>query len=175
MTLEEFVGQDPAMIRKSDKQMQLFIDFYEAAFSFKPKCAGCAFKNGFKKLQRYAAGKDKIVTFKANKKTMAAKTFQLKKENLLKILTYKSGGKTLRKYGHALTEEFAIALVADGQSDLFVTLPKVQQVSGGRDYSAMDYQSEILPLYKEVSERLGKTADSKKKADIIEFLKENEG
>src|SRR5690554_3163544 len=108
MTLEEFVGLDSKQIRGNEKLMQLFVEFYEAAFSFKPKCAGCAFKNGFKKLRKYADTGKKITKFDS----METKTFKLKKKYATKILSYKKDGRVYRIYGHRLTEAFALELVA---------------------------------------------------------------
>ena len=188
MTLEEFVRLDPSQVRKDERLMQLFVNFYEAAFSFKPKCAGCAFKKGFKKLRQYSTtGTQKITNFE----TMEAKTFKLKKKYWNKILTFKKNGITHRKYGNKIDEDFARELVASGQEDLFDKLPNTgktktdnvvlvkksdfetftENVTG---YSQMDYRSELIPLYNEVSEKTGKEAISRKKEDIIDFLRENE-
>lgn len=177
MTLRDFVAKKPSEIRRDDKQMQLFVEFYVAAFSVNPLlgkgCTGCSFKRLFKKLKDYAEKGDKKVNFIAKQPEM--KTFKLKKQYLSKILTYKKNGTTYRKYGNALTEEFARELVAAGKGDLFVTLPAGDSlVEGAKDYDAMDYQKEVYPLYKKVQEATGKSAASRKKEDIIAFLKENE-
>ncbi len=50
MTLQEFVRLNPKEIRRDKELMQLFVNFYEAAFFVVPKCVGCSFKSGFKKL-----------------------------------------------------------------------------------------------------------------------------
>ena len=106
---------------------------------------------------------------------MKTKTFKLKKKYDIKILSYKKDGRTHRVYGHRLTETFAIALVEDGQVDIFDILPKTDVGTEEKTgFDAMDYRGELLPLYDEVSTRLGKEAESRKKADIIAFLKENE-
>ena len=189
MTLDEFVRLDPSQIRKSERLMQLFVDFYEAAFSFKPKCAGCAFKKGFKKLRQYSTNATKKIT---KFEVMETKTFQLKKKYFTKILTFKKDGVTYRKYGNKIDEAFARDLVADGQEHLFDKLPKGGKVKSlteavidsiSDDYTpqvvvvdldSLNYRKELIPLYDEVSERTGKEAKSRKKEDIIAFLKENE-
>lgn len=189
MTLEEFVRLDPSQIRKSERLMQLFVDFYEAAFSFKPKCARCAFKKGFKKLRQYSTtGTQKISKFETME---TIKTFRLKKKYLTKILTFKKDGVTYRKYGNRIDEAFAKELVADGQTDLFDKLPNTGKAKQENvkvvkksdietftdtaiDFDSMDYRSELIPLYNEVSEKTGKEAKSRKKDDVIAFLKENE-
>lgn len=187
MTLEEFVSIPAEQIRKSERLMQLFVEFYEAAFFFKPKCAGCAFKKGFKKLRQYSTkSTQKIVKFETMENI---KTFQVKKKYLTKILTFKKDGITYRKYGNTIDEEFANNLVADGQTDLFDKLPKGGEVKEvevvnnsytetftetATGYSQMDYRSELIPLYNEVSESIGKEAKTRKKEDVIAFLKENE-
>lgn len=167
MTLGEFIILDPKKIRRSEELMRLFVDFYEAAFLLRPNCAGCAFKKGFNRLKKY----HKKGNFKQNIKTMDTKTFVVKPKFRTKILRYKENGITYRKYGHALTEEFAKKLVAHGRGDVFAVAPQEE----GMNYSEMDWSSEILPLYAEVKERTGEKAESRKKDDIIAFLKVNEG
>lgn len=191
MTLEEFVRLDPKQIRTDKELMQLFVNFYEAAFSFIPKCAGCSFNSGFKKLRKYATSSKKNIKFDKIVNTMESKTFELKKEYKLKILTYKKDGVTYRRYGHAIDEEFARELVAYGKSEVFKKLPEkksaakvnqnkdvtaieVNDVETVVDYTSMSYRNELFPLYKELSERLDKKANSNSKEDIIAFLIENE-
>ena len=186
MTLEEFVGLDPNKIRRDKELMQLYIKFYEAAFFVIPNCAGCSFKGGFKKLKQYSISGTKNINFEKNIIEMKnLKTFLLKKQHLTKILTYKAEGRTHRKYGNQLTNEFAIELVKDGQSDLFHKLPEGSEgtkfYEDGKEiaikfnYSEMDYHKDILPLYAEARDRTGKQADSRKQEDIIKFLEDNEG
>src|SRR5690606_41080446 len=105
MTLEEFVSLDPNKIRRDKQLMQLFVDFYKAAFSLEPNCAGCVFKTGFNKLIRYAKKGEKTVTLQKN--TTMEKTFIVKAQYRGKILTCKENGTVFRKYGNSLTEEFA--------------------------------------------------------------------
>src|SRR5690606_20977622 len=104
------------------------------------------------------------------------------------ILTYKKDGVTYRRYGHAIDEEFARELVAYGKGDLFKTLPSTSKkkdvvkeiqvndaiVVETKNYESMSYREELFPLYKELSERLDKKANSNSKEDIIAFLRENE-
>lgn len=196
MELKEFVRLDPDQIRRDKELMQLFVEFYEAAFSFIPKCVGCAFKKGFKKLKQYAQNSEKNIIFKQKVIQMETKTFQLKKQYHTKILTYKKDGVIYRKYGNQLTEEFAKELVKAGKEDLFVKLPESKSIISAAIneilkshsdfkpsvivvdsedyYSSLNHQKELLPLYAEVKERTGKKALSNKKADIIAFLIENE-
>jgi hypothetical protein len=186
MTLNEFVRLSPQQIRKSERLMQLFVEFYEAAFSFKPKCAGCSFKKGFKKLKAFSTSDpQKITKFES----METKTFKIKRKFMSKILTYKKDGVTHRKYGNKVTEDFARGLVESGQEDVFDILPEKQSKAKKKkieaeeivvvettvkDYETMNYRNELLPLYETVSEKTGKQADSRKKPDIIAFLKANE-
>lgn len=182
MDLKEFVRLDPNQIRRDKELMQLFVNYYEAAFSFIPTCVGCAFKSGFKKLKKYTETSEKIINFDKNTTEMTAKTFVLKKQYQLKILTYKLNGVTYRTYGYNLTEDFAKELVKAGKQELFATLPKeveevivIEKVSvSGIDYNSLNHREELLPLYSEVKEKTGKKALSNKKEDIIAFLKENE-
>src|SRR5690606_13789565 len=177
MELEEFVRLNPSIIRRDKELMQLFVNFYEAAFSFKPKCAGCSFKGGFKKLKQYVNNSNS--NLKINK--MSAKTFQLKSKFRVKILSYKKDGITYRKYGHALTEEFAIELVKAGKGDLFIKTPddskkKTKDIEVNepeivvtyienktKNFVDMDYRTELVPFYKELSEKLDKKAKSFKR------------
>lgn len=185
MELKEFVRLDPNQIRRDKELMQLFVNFYEAAFSFIPKCVGCAFKSGFKKLKEYAEASKKNINFDKNIIEMESKTFILKKQYQLKILSYKKEGITHRCYGYNLTESFAKELVNAGKTDLFAKLPEekkeVEDVnvfdkSSGSviDYNSLNHREELLPLYSDVKEKTGKKALSNKKEDIISFLKENE-
>lgn len=170
MTLEEFIALDPKKIRRSEGLMRLFVEFYEAAFSLKPNCAGCTFNKGFGRLKIYAKkGTTKTIVMKSEKKT-----FLLKPKYRSKILTYKENGKTYRKYGHSIDEDFANKLVEYGKGDVFAKLPEVEEKQSSK-YDAMDWKEEVLPLYAEVKERTGNKAESRKKEDVIAFLIANEG
>lgn len=187
MTLDEFVKLDPKKIRRDKELMQLFVDFYKAAFSLQPNCVGCVFNSGFNKLKRYA----KKGNFTENKTIMQSKTFILKPKQAVKIHRYKESGKMYRTYGYAMDEAFARKLVEHGKTDIFAKLPdnvKLQSkakvvdnkniptlTSKPKDYASMDWKDEILPLYASVREKTGKKANSRSKDDIIAFLKENEG
>lgn len=172
MTIEEFVTLDPYKIRRSDELMRLFVEFYEAAFSLKPNCAGCVFNKGFNRLKRYALGSKKNLTMESNDK----RTFVLKPNYRGKILTYKENGVVYRKYGHAMTDDFALKLIEHGKEDVFSKLPEQEEADEPKTgYGSMDWKTEILPLYNEVKERTGEKAESRKKEDIINFLKEHEG
>lgn len=189
MTLEEFVSLDPNKIRRDKELMQLFVDFYKAAFSLTPNCAGCVFKRGFNKLKRYSKQGEKKVNFEKNT-TMEQNTFILKSQHRLKILTYREEGIVYRSYGYNLTEDFAKKLVEHGKSDLFAKLPQSKKPSKtvsevkpketskenpkSNDYDSMDWKDEILPLYAEVRERTGEKAKSRSKNDVIAFIREHE-
>lgn len=190
MELKEFVKLDADQVRRDKELMQLFVKFYEAAFSFIPNCVGCSFKSGFKKLKKYANSSDKNIKFDKTLTIMESKkTFLLKKQYLLKILSYKNDGVTYRKYGHAVTEDFAKELVKFGNTEVFAKLPETKDVVKKEPtkivvhntkeylenkYNGMNHQKELLPLYTDVKERTGKKALSNKKSDIIAFLIENE-
>jgi hypothetical protein len=194
MNLNEFVRLNPKEIRASKELMQTFILLYESAFSFKPSCAGCTFKKGFNKLKSFAKSNKKILKFDEIKVIMK-NTFLLKKQYKLKILTYKKDGKIYRSYGYNLTEDFATQLVANGKSELFSTLPKVNKKepiaiiihedievddiiktikTDKEPYEEMDYRAEVLPLYSKTKKLTGEKAKSNKKVDIIKFLEDNE-
>lgn len=196
MTLHEFVKLNANEIRRDKGLMQLYVDFYEAAFSLKPNCIGCSFKSGLKKLKNYAKLGEKTVNLVKKSKPMKTKSFIVKKQYQLKILTYKKDGVTHRKYGHSLDEEFARELVKAGKTEVFAKLPGsgsaidavVDEISKDKnkkfnpadvivanDYSDMDYRTELLPLYNEIKDRTGKSAVGKSKQDIIEFLEDQNG
>src|SRR5690606_4109155 len=122
MTLEEFVSLDPDKIRRDKQLMQLFVDFYKAAFSLEPNCEGCVFKRGLNKLKRYAKKGEKTVTLQKN--TTMEKTFIVKAQHRGKILTYTENGTVYRKYGSRLTEEFANKPVEHGKGEVFAKLPE---------------------------------------------------
>ena len=125
MTIDEFVGLSPDIIRRDKELMQLYINFYEAAFSVIPNCVGCSFKSGFKKLKQYAKTGKKNIKFDTNTKEMkTTKTFLLKTQFTNKIHTYVKDGKTYRCYGYNLTEDFAKELVKAGKEDIFTKSPK---------------------------------------------------
>lgn len=183
MNLEEFIRLDPSEIRRDNNLMQLFVKYYEAAFSVKPNCAGCVFKTGFKKLKSfYLKGNSEVKKIKYNK--MDEKTFLLKKQHKLKILTYQKDGKTHRCYGYNLTEDFAKELVNCGKSDLFIKEPVINDVKEDKfdnveldkssKYYSMDYREEVLPIYSILKETTGLKAKSNKKGDIIAFIEEHE-
>lgn len=196
MELKEFVGLKPSEIRRDKGLMQLYVDFYEAAFFLKPNCIGCSFKSGFKKLKKYANNGEKTVNLVENTKPMETKTFILKNQYKLKILSYKKDGVTHRKYGHSITEDFARELVKAGRTEIFAKLPasgsaitavvdeitkdknkeyKPNVVMVESNYADMDYRTELLPLYNEIKDRTGKSAIGKSKQDIIDFLEKHEG
>lgn len=186
MTAKEFVSIDAKQIRASEELMQLFVNFYEAAFFIKPNCGGCIFNAGFKKLKKFHSINQKN---NINFEVMKEKTFKINRKYLSDILTYKKDGVTYRKYANKMTEEFALELIADGQTQFFDVLPKevskpqegaevkegaeVTEVQGV-DYYAMNYRKDVLPLYAKISEETGKKAVNNKKKSIIDFIKKNE-
>jgi len=191
MELKDFVKLNPKEVRRDKGLMQLYVKFYEAAFFVIPNCIGCSFKSGFKKLSKYANNSIKTINLVEKTKKMETKTFILKNQFKLKILSYKKNGITHRRYGYGVDENFAKELVKAGRSDVFSKLPdgkakgsnevveKVDEVvsdvveSKETNYDAMDYRTELKPLYNEIRDRTGKSANGKSKNDIIEFLKEN--
>jgi len=191
MELKDFVKLNPKEVRRDKGLMQLYVKFYEAAFFVIPNCIGCSFKSGFKKLSKYANNSIKTINLVEKTKKMESKTFILKNQFKLKILSYKKDGVTHRRYGYGVDENFAKELVKAGRSDVFSKLPdgkakgsnevveKVDEVvsdvveSKETNYDAMDYRTELKSLYNEIRDRTGKSANGKSKNDIIEFLKEN--
>ena len=191
MNLKDFIGLDSNKIRRDKELMQLYINYYEAAFSVIPNCAGCSFNSGFKKLKRYANSNKKNINFdKTTNEMKKTKTFLIKPQYRNSILTYVKDKKIHRGYGYNINEDFANELVNAGKSDVFSKLPKVTKKTKSIDvkeeevivdakesdkYLDLSYRKELLPLYSDASERTGKKANSQKKEDIIKFLEENEG
>ena len=182
MGIEDFVNLDPGKVRSDKELMRLYVEFHKAAFSFGPQCAGCSFKSGFLKLRKFVKnGRENKLASLQNSTEM--KTFELKKEYLLKINSYTEAGKTYRSYGHNMTEDFAVDLVRNGKAHIFKTLPekippavpvKKTDSKTNKLISEMDWKTEILPMYRSVSENTGRKAKSKKKEDVIRFIVENQ-
>lgn len=184
MKLEEFVKLDAKQVRVDKGLMQLYVKYYEAAFSFTPNCVGCSFKSGFRKLRKFVINSKKSINFDVTENiSKMEKTFVLKNTYKLKILTYKKEEKVYRSYGYNLTEEFANELVNNGKSEYFSKLPntdaieavEVDNTEKGIDYASMNYRTEVIPLYNGIKEKTGLKAKSFKKEDIIAFIKEHEG
>ena len=181
MELKDFIKLNPKEVRRDKGLMQLYVKFYEAAFFLTPSCVGCSFKSGFKKLIKYANNSNKTIKLVEKTKVMGTKTFIIKNQYKLKILSYKKDGKVYRKYANNIDEDFARELVNAGKSEVFAKLPQMKKESKKEEVLTnqdsgienMDYRSELLPLYNEIKDRTGKEGKGKSKNDIIEFLKEN--
>ena len=183
MTLEELLSNDANVIRKNEELMNLFIHYYKEVFSYIPSCVGCSFKRSYRKLKKFSQNGEKTLPLiKMQNQKKMKNSFLLKKSERLKIHSYVKNGVKYRRYGNAIDEAFARELVAAGKSDIFLKLPDMgEEVKktvlpsvDGVDYEAMNYHKELLPLYKEVSQRVGKQAKSNRKDDVLAFLKENE-
>jgi hypothetical protein len=201
MTLEELLSNDASVIRKNEELMNLFIHYYKEVFSYIPSCVGCSFKRSYRKLKKFSQNGEKTLPLiKMQKQKKMKNSFLLKKSERLKIHSYTKNGVKYRRYGNAIDEAFARELVAAGKSDIFLKLPdmgeegkykvelhlkdgtkEIYGIEEGlevseykKPYKEMNYHKELLPLYKEVSQRVGKQAKSNRKDDVLAFLRENE-
>lgn len=180
MTLEELLSKDANVIRKNEELMNLFIHYYKEVFSYIPSCVGCSFNRSYRKLKKFAKKEEKTLPLiKMQNQKKMKKSFLLKKSERNKIHSFVKNGVKYRRYGNAIDEAFARELVAAGKSDIFMELPDMGEdvkktILPSVDYDAMNYHKELIPLYKEVSQRVGKQAKSNRKDDILAFLRENE-
>src|SRR5690625_3256504 len=108
MTAGELIRVDPKVIRRDEDLMRLFIELYEAHFSYVPSCTGCTFNNDFRKL------KNKIL----NKNIMAKSKgkYTVKREHYNTIFRFKNkAGKIERRYGKDFDDEFAEGYLANSK------------------------------------------------------------
>ena len=127
MKTKELISLDASKVRRDSNLMLFYIETFKDAFGYAPNCAGCTFNSDWYKLANRINGKENLLTLQ-KEKTMA--TFQLKKAEG-KILSFKKGGVTYRKYDTSLTEEFVLGYLSNGTEEeieqrkkLFSKLPK---------------------------------------------------
>lgn len=110
MNVLELLNMDASKVRGNSNLMRIYIDFYKEAFGVEPNCAGCTFKKDFNKLKKhYAQDNQKNIKVMETKQA----TFKYKRPQG-KILSYKSGNATVRRYDNLLTEEFVIGYLTNG-------------------------------------------------------------
>lgn len=110
MNVLELVNMDASKVRGDSNLMRIYINLYKEAFGVEPNCAGCTFKKDFNKLKKHYT-QDYQKTIKVMERKEA--TFKYKRPQG-KILSYKSGNATVRRYDNLLTEKFVIGYLTNG-------------------------------------------------------------
>lgn len=105
MTTKELVSLSPKKIRHNNELMQLYIQQFEAAFSYKPNCAGCTFNSDFNKLKKHVNSGSKSTIINLKPKTMSV--YKIKPKFRAQILTYIKDKRPHRTYGRNITDSFA--------------------------------------------------------------------
>lgn len=115
MTTKELVSLSPKKIRYSNELMQLYIQKFEAAFSYKPNCAGCTFNSDFNKLKKHVASGSKSTIINLKPKTMSV--YKIKPKFRAQILTYIKDKRPYRTYGRNITDTFAEEFLTHGTKE----------------------------------------------------------
>lgn len=132
MTTKELVSLNPKKIRNNNELMQLYIQKFEAAFSFKPNCAGCTFSKDFNKLKKHVASSGKPTVINLKQETMSA--YKIKPKFRAQILTYVKDKRSYRTYGRNISDQFAKEFLTHGTEEqiaerrkMFDAIPKEPQ------------------------------------------------
>lgn len=104
MTTKELVSLNPKKVRHNNDLMQLYIQKFEAAFSYKPNCAGCTFSNDFNKLKKHVQSGAKTIV---NLKPKTMESYKIKQKYRHQILTYTLNKRPYRTYGRNMSDQFA--------------------------------------------------------------------
>lgn len=165
MTVQELILKNPKEVRKSPDLMGFYVEAFKSQFGYKPDCAGCTFRNDFLKLKKSIQSG---VEPKKQKTMEQEKTFVLG-EKRRKIYSYKKGGKTVRRYNHQLTEEFAVEYLTFGTPEeiaerkkKFRVLPKAI-LDKEKEKEEKKAQKEAKKIKKLVEEKEPKTEGEPKK------------
>lgn len=115
MEIQELIKKGSNKVRGNSSLMLIYIDLFEKTFGSKPNCAGCTFSRDWKKLvNNYKLGGNELITIAENK--VMEKTFKYRSPRG-RILTYKVGNSTVRRYDNNLTERFVIGYLTNGNSE----------------------------------------------------------
>jgi len=125
MDVKDLLNLGSGEIRKSEKYINLFTDFFEKAFGYRPNCRGCSFKSDFNKLKNHIF-RTQIIN------NLQMENHEINRRQRSVIHTYVDDkGKAQRSYGKNMTDEFAENFLSKGTKEqlserrkLFVTLPK---------------------------------------------------
>lgn len=138
MTTKELVSLNPRKIRHNNELMQLYIQKFEAAFSYKPNCAGCTFNKDFNKLKKHVNSGSKSTIINLKPETMSA--YKIKPKFRAQILTYVKDKRSYRTYGRNISDQFAKEFLTHGTEEqlaerkkMFDAIPSQKQVKPTQD------------------------------------------
>lgn len=138
MTTKELVSLNPSKIRNNNELMQLYIQKFEAAFSYKPNCAGCTFSKDFNKLKKHVNSGSKPAVINLKPETMSA--YKIKPKFRAQILTYVKDKRSYRTYGRNMSNQFAKEFLTHGTEEqlaerkkMFDAIPSQKQVKPTQD------------------------------------------
>ena len=114
MTTKELISLNPRNIRTNNELMQLYIKKFEAAFSYKPNCAGCTFNNDFNKLKKHVNSGATEQQITVNLKQQTMNNYKIKPKYRAQILTYVKNKRPYRSYGRNMTDAFASEFLTHG-------------------------------------------------------------
>lgn len=127
MTTKELVSLNPRKIRHNNELMQLYIQQFEAAFSYKPNCAGCTFNKDFNKLKKHVNSGSKSTIINLKPKTMSV--YKIKPKFRAQILTYIKDKRPHRTYGRNITDAFAEEFLKHGTKEQIAERKKMFTIS----------------------------------------------
>lgn len=134
MTREELITLGQHKVRRDERLMLFYLQEFEKIFGRRPNCVGCSFPRDWK---AFVKGKNNINFIKSN---IMEKTFKLRGKGMDKVHSYHDGTRMQRARGNKMSEDFAIAYLANGTPE---------QIKERKEYF------EVLPR------------ESKKKADNV--------
>lgn len=127
MTTKELVSLNPRKIRHNNELMQLYIQQFEAAFSYKPNCAGCTFNKDFNKLKKHVNSGSKSTIINLKPETMSV--YKIKPKFRAQILTYIKDKRPHRTYGRNITDAFAKEFLKHGTKEQIAERKKMFTIS----------------------------------------------
>lgn len=163
MTRHELISIGSHRVRNDENLMAFYLQEYKEIFGREPNCAGCTFKNDWKKFENHVRlNTNKTITVMADQK----KTFELNAKERNTIFTYVEDGRPVRSYGYKMTEDFAEKLLSTGtekqiaeRKKAFKTLPKTSEEK------IIEVEGETIKL----SEATGKEMTAYAKEKDIDF------
>lgn len=111
MTRQELIKTDSRKVRNNERLMAFYLQEFEKVFGRKPNCAGCTFKNDWKKFTKKV---NQQKTTKSLEIMSTKKSFKIQPKFKNTVFTYLEGGRPKRSYGFNMTEEFAKNLLSKG-------------------------------------------------------------
>ncbi len=148
MTKSELISQGSSKVRSDSALLSFYIEIFKNEFGYKPACAGCTFSTDWNKLTN------------SNKKyiEIMSKSFEIKDKQ--KIHSFVKERRTIRCYGHNMTEEFAIEYLTIGTEEEieirkkdFKKLPVLEiEVDAEKELSFKDLK-ELYPQFAEAKSK----------------------